>query len=109
MRLIELLIEEKCVECNQCVKVCPVNVFESREDQTPRIARQSECQTCYMCELYCPVNALYVAPYAEEHVEISPQEIEEKALIGSYRRSVGWEKGQKSTASDDQFYKFYLK
>ncbi|NMD70934.1 ferredoxin family protein [Bacillus sp. DNRA2] len=107
--MIELLVEEKCVECNQCVKVCPVNVFEARDNQVPIIARQSECQTCYMCELYCPVNALYVGPNAEESEEISPHEIEEKELLGSYRKNVGWEKGQKSTASDDLFYKFYLR
>jgi NAD-dependent dihydropyrimidine dehydrogenase PreA subunit len=107
--MIEILLEDQCVECNLCVKVCPTNVFERREEKPPEIARQDDCQTCYMCELYCPVKALYVAPNADEIQGITEQEIMETDLIGSYRSSIGWEKGQKSTAKQDQAYKFYLK
>jgi NAD-dependent dihydropyrimidine dehydrogenase PreA subunit len=107
--VIELLLEEQCVECNLCVKVCPLNVFEKREGQSPVIARQSDCQTCYMCELYCPVNVLYVSPDAEGPNDISEEEIRETNLLGSYRKNIGWEKGQKSIAAQDAAFKFYLK
>jgi NAD-dependent dihydropyrimidine dehydrogenase PreA subunit len=107
--LIEILLEDQCVECNLCVKVCPTNVFERREGKTPIIARQDDCQTCYMCELYCPVKALYVAPNADEIIGIPEQKLKETGLIGSYRSSIGWEKGQKSIAKQDLAYKFYLK
>jgi len=105
MILIEILLDSKCTECNLCVKVCPTNVFEKTDNGAPIIARQSDCQTCYMCEVYCPAQALYVAPYAEEVVVVSEQDIVEANLFGSYRRSLGWEKGQKSTASQDMSYK----
>ena len=107
--MIEILLEDQCVECDLCVKVCPTNVFERREGKAPVIARQNDCQTCYMCELYCPAKALYVSPNADETVGISEQEIRDTGLIGSYRKSIGWEKGQKSTANQDLAYKFYLK
>ena len=107
--MIEVLVEEQCVECNLCVKVCPLNVFEKRDNQPPVIARQSDCQTCYMCELYCPAQALYVAADAEDTVDVSVDEIKETGLLGSYRKDIGWEKGYKSTASQDTAYKFYLK
>jgi NAD-dependent dihydropyrimidine dehydrogenase PreA subunit len=107
--LIEILLEDQCVECDLCVKVCPTNVFERREGRAPVIARQYDCQTCYMCELYCPAKALYVSANADEIVGISEVEIRETGLLGSYRNSIGWEKGQKSTANQDLAYKFYLK
>ena len=107
--MIEVLVEERCVECNLCVKVCPLNVFEKRENQPPMIARQSDCQTCYMCELYCPAQALYVSADAEDTVDVSVNELKETGVLGSYRKDIGWEKGHKSSASQDTAYKFYLK
>ena len=104
--MIEVLLEDQCVKCNLCVKVCPLNVFEKRENQPPVIARQSDCQTCYMCELYCPANVLYVSPNAEGPVDVSEEEMD---LLGSYRKQIGWEKGYESAANQDDAYKFYLK
>lgn len=106
--MIEILMEDKCIKCNLCVKVCPTNVFEKTENGYPVIARQDDCQTCYMCELYCPVKALYVAPDAERDTGVSESELEEAGLIGSYRRNIGWERGQKPAAEQDLFFKFYL-
>jgi len=103
--MIELISENRCINCNLCVTICPTNVFErSRSGGAPSIARQSDCQTCFMCELYCPVDALYVAPLAEQTTEVDEQSIIEKKLIGNYRESIGWGKGRKSTASSDESY-----
>ncbi|WP_176584286.1 4Fe-4S dicluster domain-containing protein [Priestia megaterium] len=101
--MIELLSEDRCINCNLCVSVCPTNVFDhSRMGGAPSIARQSDCQTCFMCELYCPVDALYVTPLAEQTVEVNEQHVINQHLLGSYREAVGWGKGRKSTASSDQ-------
>ncbi|GAB1795074.1 4Fe-4S dicluster domain-containing protein [Priestia megaterium] len=101
--MIELLSEDRCINCNLCVSVCPTNVFDhSRMGGAPSIARQSDCQTCFMCELYCPVDALYVTPLAEQTVEVNEQHVINQYLLGSYREAVGWGKGRKSTASSDQ-------
>ncbi|MDU9691673.1 MULTISPECIES: 4Fe-4S dicluster domain-containing protein [Priestia] len=101
--MIELLSEDRCINCNLCVSVCPTNVFDrSRMGGAPSIARQSDCQTCFMCELYCPVDALYVTPLADQTAEVDEQDVINQQLLGSYREAVGWGKGRKSTASSDQ-------
>ncbi|MGG0414805.1 ferredoxin family protein [Priestia aryabhattai] len=101
--MIELLSEDRCINCNLCVSVCPTNVFDrSPMGGAPSIARQSDCQTCFMCELYCPVDALYVTPLADQTAEVDEQDVINQHLLGSYREAVGWGKGRKSTASSDQ-------
>lgn len=57
-----------------------------------------------MCELYCPVDALYVTPNADGIEKVEESAVIEDKLLGSYRESVGWGKGRKSTASDDESY-----
>lgn len=102
--VIEVISAARCVECNQCVSVCPTNVFERVEDGIPVIARQSDCQTCFMCELYCPVDALYVAPDSEKVIGVTEAGLEEQGLLGGYREKVGWGKGRQPVASHDFMY-----
>jgi NAD-dependent dihydropyrimidine dehydrogenase PreA subunit len=102
--MIELLSRERCIGCNQCVAVCPTNVFEASPESIPAIARKSDCQTCFMCELYCPVDALYVAPFAEKEAPADEADLAASGLLGSYRAGVGWGKGRTSTASADESY-----
>ncbi|MDO7907993.1 ferredoxin family protein [Paenibacillus sp. JX-17] len=99
--MIEIISADKCIECNQCVSVCPTNVFDRVEDGIPVIARQSDCQTCFMCELYCPVDALYVAPESEAVIGVNEKELEEQGFMGGYRAKVGWGKGRKPVASHE--------
>ncbi|ALC81240.1 MULTISPECIES: 4Fe-4S binding protein [Bacillus] len=107
--MIEVLLEDRCIECNLCVKVCPTNVFDKRQEESPVISRKDDCQTCYMCELYCPVSALYVAPNAEETTDLPQEKLINSGKVGSYRNEIGWGKGKQSTAKKDLYYKFYLK
>ncbi|MFC5649315.1 4Fe-4S dicluster domain-containing protein [Paenibacillus solisilvae] len=107
--MIELLSGAKCVSCNQCVNVCPTNVFERVENGIPVIARQSDCQTCFMCELYCPVDALYVAPDAEGLTHISEETAAEQGLLGGYREKVGWGPGRKPVAGHEYMYQLSTK
>jgi len=91
--MIELVSESRCIKCNICVSACPTNVFDKVPDAPPRIARKSDCQTCFMCELYCPANALFVAPQADESVEVDEQALIEAGLLGAYREVLGWNPG----------------
>ena len=99
--MIELVSESRCIECNLCVTACPTNVFDKVPGKAPIIARKSDCQTCFMCELYCPVDALYVAPQADELVEVDEQTLIENGLLGSYREDIGWGKGRTPGASKE--------
>lgn len=91
--MIELVSQSRCVACNKCVQVCPTNVFDAVPDEAPVIARQSDCQTCFLCEAYCPTDALFVAAEAHEHVEVKEEELNQRGLLGVYRKHLGWSKG----------------
>jgi NAD-dependent dihydropyrimidine dehydrogenase PreA subunit len=88
--MIELVIGDRCIECNACVETCPTNVFDSRPRQPPAIARQDDCQTCFMCELYCPADALYVAADCEHSCPVSEADIIASGWVGQFRRDSGW-------------------
>ncbi|UZR29558.1 4Fe-4S binding protein [Methylococcus mesophilus] len=99
--MIELLSQTRCIACNICVRVCPTNVFAEIAGNLPVIARKHDCQTCFLCEAYCPVDALYVAPQAEEPVEVDETELADAALLGSYRSAIGWAKERGRGADSD--------
>jgi NAD-dependent dihydropyrimidine dehydrogenase PreA subunit len=102
--MIELVSETRCITCNKCVQVCPMNVFDAVKDGPPVIARQEDCQTCYMCELYCPTDALYVAPDAERATTVTEPAVEADGLLGSYRR-IGWVVPAGSSRPTDQSFR----
>jgi hypothetical protein len=54
--------------------------------------------------LYCPEDALFVAPSADHAVQVNEETLRQGALLGSYRKAVGWGRGRASTASDDFSY-----
>ncbi|MTH33750.1 4Fe-4S dicluster domain-containing protein [Paracoccus limosus] len=96
--MIELVSASRCVTCDLCIDVCPMNVFDRAESGLPLIARQEDCQTCFLCEAHCPTDALYVA--AERQPLPAGRLPDEPALIasglmGSYRARLGWGKGRK--------------
>jgi NAD-dependent dihydropyrimidine dehydrogenase PreA subunit len=103
--MIELISDERCIDCDICVRVCPTNVFDAVPGGHPIIARKEDCQTCFMCELYCPVDALFVAPEADESVEQSEGDLAERGLLGGYRTAVGWRTGLEPGAARDQSYR----
>ena len=89
--MIEVVVNDLCIGCMACVRVCPNDVFDADEPRKlALIARQQDCCTCYLCEAYCPVDCLFVAPQA------SPQQVDLPALLaagtlGSFRRALGWD------------------
>jgi NAD-dependent dihydropyrimidine dehydrogenase PreA subunit len=99
--MIELISTARCTECNICVRICPMNVFDRVAGAAPVVARQHDCQTCFMCELYCPDDALYVAPDTR-----AVQSVNEPALaLGSYRAAIGWSRSARTNRGVDLSYK----
>ncbi|MBB3883699.1 4Fe-4S dicluster domain-containing protein [Acetobacter oeni] len=86
--MISVVFDERCTACNECVAVCPGDVFDARAGQSPVIARPDDCHTCFMCELYCRTDALYVAPQTDERSVSHDQAAE---LSGDFRRESGWD------------------
>jgi NAD-dependent dihydropyrimidine dehydrogenase PreA subunit len=103
--MIEVISDERCIDCDICVRVCPTNVFDATPGGHPVIARKEDCQTCFMCELYCPADALFVAPEADESVAQNEGALSEKGLLGGYRAVVGWGDGRAPGAARDQSYR----
>jgi NAD-dependent dihydropyrimidine dehydrogenase PreA subunit len=103
--MIELVSDERCIQCDVCVDVCPTNVFDAVDGGPPVLARKSDCQTCFMCEVYCPADALYVAPNADASVRVNEAELAAGGLLGSYRRAVGWGPKRTSGAAADATFR----
>ena len=101
--MIEVIDAKRCTSCDICVNVCPTNVFD-KTDGIPVIARQGDCQTCFLCELYCPEDALYVSPFAEVPQRVDLEVLRQNALLGSYRRAVGWTEETKHYRDIDRSY-----
>lgn len=52
--------EAECVQCGACVSVCPVEVFEDKDDRTISI-NLKRCVLCKTCIAMCPHGALKTA------------------------------------------------
>jgi NAD-dependent dihydropyrimidine dehydrogenase PreA subunit len=89
--MIELLFEDICTKCNECVTKCPSNVFDAMPGGVPAIARQQDCQTCYMCEMYCRADALFVGSNYEKPESPDPAAIRGSGWLGELRRNSGWD------------------
>jgi NAD-dependent dihydropyrimidine dehydrogenase PreA subunit len=101
--MIEVIDSERCTSCDICVKVCPTNVFD-KTGGVPVIARQGDCQTCFLCELYCPEDALFVSPFADVPQDVDLVALKQGAVMGSYRRAVGWTRETRERRGVDHSY-----
>ncbi|MCW1384083.1 ferredoxin family protein [Novosphingobium sp. KCTC 2891] len=87
--MIAALVEDRCTNCNACVRACPGFVFDAGADR-PVIARIEACQTCYLCELACEADALWVNPDEASASAPSPAELARSGQLGQIRRDHGW-------------------
>lgn len=54
--------DERCIGCQTCIKVCPMNNIELVADH---IEIQDNCMTCLACFHWCPVSAIYMSKEKE--------------------------------------------
>ena len=59
MAFIPTVDEEKCVGCEECVDVCPTEVFEM-ENEKSVVAEPDECLGCESCIEVCETDAITV-------------------------------------------------
>ncbi|MEI9963486.1 MAG: ferredoxin family protein [Caulobacteraceae bacterium] len=99
--MIEVIVEERCIGCMACVRVCPNDVFGIDETGSlPTLARTDDCCACYLCEAHCPVDALYVSPRGAHH-DIDVAELIQSGVLGSYRRALGWDRRRPGSSARD--------
>lgn len=98
--MIEVLVDDLCIGCDICVRICPTDVFDAVPGGVPEIARKDDCHTCMECELHCPVDALYVSPRKVPD-PVDPEQLVASGVLGSYQRALGWTKGKSGGTDDD--------
>ena len=52
--------DEKCIGCEECVEVCPVDVYEIQEKKSVPVNGE-ECIGCESCIEVCEQNAITVS------------------------------------------------
>jgi len=58
--MVEIKIDiEKCNGCGTCVDICPVDVFEIKDEKSV-VVNLDECLVCRACEVQCPDNAIEI-------------------------------------------------
>ncbi|MCW7753316.1 4Fe-4S binding protein [Desulfobotulus sp. H1] len=51
--------QDKCVGCEECVDVCPVDVFEMKDGKS-EVVNADECLGCESCIEVCEPGAIIV-------------------------------------------------
>ena len=59
MAFIPTVVEDKCVGCEECVDVCPTEVFEM-ENEKSVVSEPDECLGCESCVEVCEEAAIVV-------------------------------------------------
>ncbi|MFQ5866517.1 MAG: glutamate synthase-related protein, partial [bacterium] len=58
--------EEKCIQCEICVRQCGFEVHTYDRDGNRVISDSFKCVGCHRCATLCPTQALVVSPYLQE-------------------------------------------
>ncbi len=103
--MIELVFQDRCTGCGDCVAACPSHVFDLAPGGGPVIARQDQCQTCFLCELYCEADALYVGPDQRGPEPVDPATILASGQVGRLRRDQAWDPARGDKDPLDQYWR----
>lgn len=71
--------EERCVKCDECVDVCPTDVFAAGSDVTngfPVVKNATDCIECFSCKDVCRSDAVIF----EDVKEVQRLIIDEKLI-----------------------------
>ena len=77
--------EERCKACGICIKACPKNVFDQREDGLAVVAREEDCIGCHICDRLCPDFAITVVEKGDK--PLSDEEATKLNIARNYVRS----------------------
>ncbi len=98
--MIELILEDRCTGCGDCVAACPTHVLDLGDNRRPVIARQDQCQTCFLCELYCERDAIYVGPDQRGPEPVDAATVLASGHLGRMRLDQGWNHPEDATPLD---------
>jgi len=52
--------EGDCSNCRACQRICPKEVFGSKEEETIAVCNPIRCTGCESCTAVCPIGAIKV-------------------------------------------------
>jgi ferredoxin len=67
------IVNEQCIHCGTCAKVCPADNITVTEE---KVIFSDRCEVCYACVHNCPQNAIHLrkerstARFRNEHVTL---------------------------------------
>jgi ferredoxin len=64
---LEFTVNNSCINCHQCIKICPVNNVESVDG---RISFKGNCTGCFACLQWCPKHSIGIGKYSFKELSI---------------------------------------
>lgn len=64
---LEFTVTKSCINCHQCIKICPVNNVESVDGE---ITFKGNCTGCFACIQWCPKYAIRIGKYSFKELGI---------------------------------------
>lgn len=72
-----------CLSCDRCIKVCPMNIFQSADGKIMP-AHEMNCIQCQLCAKKCPTDSLYINESFANGIRIAIREAFSRKLQDSY-------------------------
>jgi len=63
IRTIPRIVEDRCIMCGTCVKVCPTHCLgmeKENKDNGMIWLQRAQCMWCGHCQTYCPKDAIHI-------------------------------------------------
>ena len=63
-------IHDGCILCKKCIDVCPMHVFEKKNDHIS-VVKAEDCTHCSLCTDHCPMHVISIFHTRREAIQIA--------------------------------------
>ncbi len=72
-------VDTQCIGCGKCVGVCPLNVFEIRDEKAV-VINEKDCIHCSLCQKACSAQAIIIKHSFKEAIGIAKRHADKRSL-----------------------------